>query len=149
MPDCCRQLGISSGTLSRCVTASPAGKATPAKNELPPSVKRTLPKANIESSDEKYPEGEPRGGNKAATARVSSLLGSIPRPGALSGPGDASTEPGGKGLTAKDCRSPRPVAVIPRQRIFYSSTFVRLVLILCSQFFVHSHLGRAFVLHSR
>eukprot|EP00752_Nemacystus_decipiens_P012225 g10838.t1 len=127
VPDLCRHLGLTTGTLSSAATAgTPATAATAGaarnrgKAPPPPNLSRS---ASISSCNaRKRPGGQaPSSVNGAGVSppEASQVPSAAAGDGAV--PGRSGGVRGGNG------RHPvaRPVVLLPRRRIFYSSTFVR------------------------
>lgn len=138
----CRHLGLTSSALSASVTATPevgtahGKKVTAAQPKAPKAQKApNADKADKRGSCEQSAHSSIRRGGLSSSA----LCGeAVENPYAAQAPSAAPASEAGAGAASSGQRrvgnpveksrpSPRPVTLLPRQRIFYSSTFVRWV----------------------
>lgn len=150
MSELCRHLGLTSSTLSASVTATPkagtaAGIGTPAgtaRGKKATAVQPIPPKGpNADKADNRRGDcGQPApDSTRRDGARPSALCGKAVEnpyaaqapsadPASEAGAGAASSEQQRVGNPAEKSRpTPRSMTLLPRRRIFYSSTFVRSV----------------------
>lgn len=153
VPDLCRHLGLTTGTLPSAAAAGPlapaAGPTAPAAGPPAPAArtrKRAPPPPPPSEGSSSRKEGKHRDGRAAggvngtgvsAPARrkdcqVPSVAppAAPPSSSAAAAGGGVAAGRGGGGVRAEEGQpvAARPAAVVllPRRRIFYSSTFVRL-----------------------
>ena len=140
MSELCRHLGVTSSALSASVTATPKSGAVRGKEAAQPKPPNAKKKKNDDEADKRGSCEQParstvqRGGlsspalYREAVENPYAVRAPSAPPPSEAGAGAASSEqPRVGNLVEKSRPSPRPMILLPRRRIFYSSTFVRWV----------------------
>lgn len=140
MSELCRHLGLTSSALSASATATPKSGTVRGKEAAQPKPPDAKTKKNADEADKRGSCEQParstvqRGGlSSPALCRETvenpyAALAPSAAPASEAGAGAASSDQRRVGNPVEKSRpSPRPMIMLPRRRIFYSSTFVRWV----------------------